>query len=94
MKLQKLISLLLAVVLCLCVTVFSVCAIQLGSITIRVETLADDTPVPGYKLRFSSVADDQGWLDMDFESAGISPTEMLKQQLNHLSYSEVWHMIR
>lgn len=83
MRFKKLISLLLAAVLCFCISALSVhAAIQLGSITIRVETLEENEPVPGYKLRISSVADPEGWLDVDFAPAGITPSKMLDEQSN------------
>ena len=80
---KRIINSVIIVLICLCSALPCVVSgISLGSITIIVEKLIDDTPVPGYKIHFSSVADPEGYLDYEFEGVGISPADMLNEQLN------------
>lgn len=53
-----------------------------GSITVRVETLDGDIPIPGYKLHFARVADIEGVLTADFAGAMIPAKTMLDQSAN------------
>ena len=83
MKVKKLINLLIVVLIFLHLgSIAAFAEATPGSIIIRVETAEDDLPVPGYKLHFSFVADPEGYLNADFEDAGILPADMLNKSAN------------
>ena len=83
MKIRKPISFILICILLLALGSAALAAgTPTGSITVRVETLDGDIPIPGYRLHFVRVAGYDGVLTADFAGAGISAETMLDQSAN------------